>query len=362
MHQSGIRVGDDLKKEFVACEKDESTVFIQIKIVNDKFTKVATGSRTSEMKSDFEAVQKVLKTSEATYVAMRAPKKPGMWLLVYYVPDDAIVRDKMLYASSSSSLKEGLGGAKFVTDYSISTPSECTLGCYENSTKEIKKSDLMTAEEQVKQDEIISSELAKTSVKTSAMADLQTEVADEVKKALKSVKDGEINTVFLNIDSKTEKIKVESSGKLSLEEVAKKMPDKEPRFAVHVFPHEHSSKQAIANMFIYCCPDLCPPRQKMTYSTFKKNAVKLCETSGLDVKCYECGNGSEINASNLLYILYPHVEEKKLISKPKTQGKKPTKLFAVKFNADSVSSPLSASSPTSTTSVTPSPSPPASTS
>ena len=40
----------------------------------------------------------------------------------------------MVYASSSTALKDGLGSSKFITDYNISDKSECSLEEYKKST------------------------------------------------------------------------------------------------------------------------------------------------------------------------------------------------------------------------------------
>ena len=54
-------------------------------------------------------------------VAAGVNPEQNKWLPIFYVPETAVVKEKTVYASSISALKEGLGQASFVNDYHIST-------------------------------------------------------------------------------------------------------------------------------------------------------------------------------------------------------------------------------------------------
>lgn len=103
--------------------------------------------------------------------------EPKKWLMIFFCPDDSKasfkgffvwaalnllvhtqVRQRMVYASSSSALREGLGGSNFVPDYNISMQSECTLAEWKKSTAVIDKEDLMTREELQKEEAVSSLE------------------------------------------------------------------------------------------------------------------------------------------------------------------------------------------------------------
>jgi len=60
----------------------------------------------------------------------------------------------MVYASSSTALKDGLGSSKFITDYNISDKSECSLEEYKKSTVVMDKEDLMTHSERTKEEAV----------------------------------------------------------------------------------------------------------------------------------------------------------------------------------------------------------------
>ena len=48
-----------------------------------------------------------------------AAEEKDKWNLVFYMPDNCPVRDRMVYASSIAALKLGLGAPKFVNDLTI---------------------------------------------------------------------------------------------------------------------------------------------------------------------------------------------------------------------------------------------------
>ncbi len=63
------------------------------------------------------------------------------------------VRDKMLYASSRTCLKEGLGKALFIDDYFFSEIEECSLLQYQTSLKG-DTSEVLTFAERIKLEDV----------------------------------------------------------------------------------------------------------------------------------------------------------------------------------------------------------------
>jgi len=82
-------------------------------------------------------------------------QQQGKWLLMFYVPEDSIVKSKMLYASSASGLKEGLGTSHFIQDYYMTVPTECTLEAYQHSIKQFSKEEILTMDEIIKLEEVL---------------------------------------------------------------------------------------------------------------------------------------------------------------------------------------------------------------
>jgi len=233
----------------------------------------------------------------------------------------------MLYASSASGLKEGLGSPHFAQDYYITTPDECSNKGFKQSIKQFKQEEIMTTDEIEKMEmQTIAGQMAGQS-KTSAIADLPLAITEEATETLRKLHSGACESAIFFLDSKTETMNVESYGKYTLEDIAKRMPTKEPRYVLHKYTHEFESKQISPLLFLYYCPDVAMPRQKMTYSSCKSIAVKFCEKLGLVIhKQFEYSEIIELTNQALFVELYPKASEKKTFAKPKKPGKGKVKL------------------------------------
>jgi hypothetical protein len=320
MHRSGITVDDTLRADFAAAQKTPEVLFLKIKIANEVFKKTEEGKANNDLKADFAAIQAVLKPADPCFILTRAGVKAdsGKWLTIFYVPESSIVKEKTMYASSISALKEGLGQQSFINDYHISTPAECSLAAYASWTKEHKAEDVLTIDEIIKREEVAAEGLAKGVVKTAAMADVNLAVDGKVNGSLQDFKDGKNDTVIMSLNAKFDGLQLDRAGNLTIEEIAKLMPAKDARYALHRFTHEHEGAQKSAYMFLYYCPDAAAPKCKMSYSTFKATAVKVVQVNGIEIgKQFECSEPAEIKGDAFLIELYPKITEKKVISKAK---------------------------------------------
>lgn len=339
MHRSGISVDEKLKSDFASAQKDPELNFFKVKIVGEVFKKVEEGKAGADAKANFAAIAAVLKPQDPCYIITRAGVKPdsGKWLTVFYVPENSVVKEKTMYASSISALKEGLGQQAFIADYHISTVAECTLQAYGAWTKEHKAEDVLTVDEIIKREEVAAEGLAKGVVKAAAMADVQLAVDAAIPAALAQVKEGKADTVIFALNAKFDGLAVERVGNLTVEEIAKLMPAKDARYTLHKFSHEHEGKNNTAFMFLYYCPEAAPPKFKMSYSTFKATAVKVVVAAGIEIaKQFECSEPAEIKGDAFLIELYPKLADKKIISKakPKTAAKPKAGLIGgTKFSA-----------------------------
>jgi len=236
MHRSGIKVDDDLKKEFAAVQLDHKVLYVEIGINGENFKKRSVVNGAVDSKS-WEVMAKVLKPQTPTYLVTRVGGTGNKWLLIFYVPEDSVVREKMVYASSVSALKEGLGSNLFSqSDYSISNVKECNADAFASSMKVFSKEEIMTSTESAKQDAKDQSSKEASEAKQQAMADIPLSVADDAMKELHKFKDGKIDLVVLHIDSKTEVLHHKASGaqKISLEDLGKNhLPEKEPRYLIY---------------------------------------------------------------------------------------------------------------------------------
>jgi len=81
------------------------------------------------------------------------------WVLMCYVPDLAKVKDKMLYASSRSNLKQQLGLSYFADEVFGTVPTDFSKKGYEHHVQSKKVEAPLTEQEQIKQQEKTSGEI-----------------------------------------------------------------------------------------------------------------------------------------------------------------------------------------------------------
>lgn len=85
---------------------------------SEDFILRASIDKSASLEADFAAARDTLTKNQSSYLVINSDA--NKWLLLNYVPMTAYVRDKMLYASSRTCLKEGLGKALFLEDYFFS--------------------------------------------------------------------------------------------------------------------------------------------------------------------------------------------------------------------------------------------------
>ena len=103
----------------------------------------------------------------------------------------------------------------------------------------------------------------------------------------------------------------------------------EPRYIVQNFAHEHDGARANAFIFVYYCPEDTKAKNKMVYSTCKSMVVKVCESSGIEIRrSIELSESKELTTGSMLEELYPQVSAKKTFKKPARPGRGNARLIA----------------------------------
>jgi len=252
------------------------------------------------------------------------------------------VRDRMVYASSTAALKLGMGAPKFISpDFTLRDAKDCTWHGYEESRKKHAEEDVMTHDEKMAteaaKESIMSMGMGNTGTsKLSGMSDLPVKTAENAVSALQAVASGKSTTAVLFLDPGTEMLTQAAVGNFDIDGLVKHLPDKEPRFIVHVFKHEHPEEKesATATIFFYYCPNVAMPRLKMFYSSTKSNILKICEKFEIAItKNIELSEQKEMTKALVLDELYPKKVESKAFSKPSKPGKAKPRAPTAKFNA-----------------------------
>ncbi|KAG0182087.1 Twinfilin-1 [Apophysomyces sp. BC1021] len=285
-HQSGIQVSKELAETFNNAVANGNTRILRISIVNESL--VANGSTDVEktFEQDYEEqVPPYLESSQPAYVLVRLDNKSStgeyQWIFLSYVPDNAKVREKMLYASTRATLTKELGDYRFVDSLYGTQASELTYDGYKKHLAHKKADAPLTRRER----ELAEIKLAEAK----AVSDYQgtttrkayapgvsfpvTEEAEEALRKLTQPKDQRQHN-FVSLHLKDEKIELDAASSVSAGELKNTIPTSAPRFTFYLFEHETTESM----VFIYTCPSSSKIRERMLYSSSKANVVTYAET------------------------------------------------------------------------------------
>ena len=249
MHTSGITVDESVAAEFAAAKADPSVLYLQYRIINDRFQRTGTGKRTASRSADFLALQSALSPSEPSFlVAHPAPlssaSSADKWLLLFFMPAAASVRDRMIYSSSTSALRDGLGSAAFLpATWNLTDRGHCSEEEWAEHGRQLSDSDMMTSDEIAAKEAETSSSLAMSSSRVNAIVGLPVRLADGSMDRLRALKEAAGRSALLKLDGETEMLSVEEEGDWSFEDAAKKLPAGEPRYLLTNFQHQHNGQQ-----------------------------------------------------------------------------------------------------------------------
>jgi hypothetical protein len=290
------------------------------------------GDKSGSNSVNFDSARASLKPKEAAFVPTRFNDK---WVLVFYMPENSPVHDKMVYASSLSALKLGLQTNNFIGEgFKISDAKECTLSEYTASTREIGETELFTMEEKMKHEAIHSSHV-NIDNEQKVTVDLPIRISSESESAIIAFQKQQHGYVSLKLNGDTEYLEVDDTGNGSVEQIAGKLPSIEPRYVLVNFVHDHEGASISAPVFIYYCPDKAKAKLKMFYSASKQIFMKAVEKYNLEIKKsnMECSEVKEVTTSNLLDLLHPKASVVTSFDKPQAKGRGGKRMVGSKFDA-----------------------------
>lgn len=323
MHQSGITVDNELKEAFKGC--DEEATWMHMTIEDDQFKFVASGAVDGDDEAKWAAVQGNLTERTPGYHFV---KSSGQWLMIPFIPDNSQVRLKMLFASSSASLKQGLGNPRFATpDFKINMIDECTWANYQKQTK--GEVDVMTYEEKMSMQSEYDSAAMMGTGQTAVIAGIPIKIDDAAVDAIKGLKEGKHSSVELILDGQTEVMGVGACKDMSVEDLVGSFPPKEPRYFLH--NHAHKDKEGgdkTTLVFVYYCPMSSAPKLKMFYSTCKAHILTCLNALEFDKPInLECDSPAECTEERIMKEIYPPAAVNTTFAKPKARGRRAKKAF-----------------------------------
>ncbi|PRP77870.1 hypothetical protein PROFUN_08544 [Planoprotostelium fungivorum] len=309
-NSSGIPVSAALKEQFGQVVSDSSARFLQAQITNEEIVPVKT----------------------ACYIIYR--KEEGEWVLFCYVPDRCKVKDKMLYASTLSNLKNQLGNNYFSDQVHGTVPEDFSAKGYKHHTVSKKTEAPLTEREMLKKAEQESGEIY-TGGASTYVHGVNFPVESTAMEALKGFQEGKHTYVQIAIDCDKERIILDHTSNTDFSSLSNEIPTHEPRFHFFNYRHQHEGAQVNSHVFIFSCPDgskgtkSAPIRMRMLYSSSKANVSNIL--TGVDGKIdtkFEINSPEDLNEEELVAQLHPVTEVKKAaFSKPTGPGKGTRKLI-----------------------------------
>jgi len=338
MAKSGITVSSDLERIFHQFGESKAD-FLQVGLANEAFQLVGAPHSAASPADAFRAMQEKVSRNEPTYFIFRVPGEQRLFVIVFHCPDASKVKDRMLFASSIAALRKGFGDSKFINPdtFRTSNKEELDFQAFTRSREEVDHRDLMTSEElyrkEAEKDSVgnVSSEKVGAIVQASSSL----KVSKGVGAAVSAFSAGSASSIVFRLNPESEELEEVERGNFTLDDIAKKMDKKEPRYALVKFTYDNDGKRESPNLFVYYCPDSAKPKLKMFYSSAKAMVIQYLADASIEVaKKLEASDPAEVSVQSAMDELHPKVAAKAGFAKPKSQASKSgSKRPVTKFNS-----------------------------
>lgn len=304
---------------------------IKISIVDEKLVSGGSANAVGTWDSDYDAaVLPALEEDHPCFIIYRLDTKNAYgynFILLSYTPDFSHVREKMLYASTRSTLKSTFGSNYIADEVFGSLVEDVSHSGYLKHKMHVEApAPLTSAEIEVK--EIKANETTVhigTSTKKSMATGVQFPLEDEARVQLQRITDGAINYVQLNLDLKSETIKLAQADNVDVDAISSLIPDNSARYHVFVYRHNHEGDQQTATVFVYSCPGYnCGIKERMLYASCKSPLLDTLEQDFGFVfdKKLEIGGSSDFSQEFLYDQLHPKKQAfVQKFARPKRPGK-----------------------------------------
>ncbi|CRL28587.1 Actin-binding, cofilin/tropomyosin type [Penicillium camemberti] len=316
--QSGITVSSELQDAFARFNSDSSTFCLPVTITAETLTPLAPipfqGSPSENaFFSALPQLSSVLQPKTPIYLLLRRPSTASTAALIAltYIPSNAPVRAKTLFASTRSTLSRELGTEKFASTV-FATEEDEILG--QDAWRErdgegpnaISREDMM-GEKERELDAVRKAEAEARSGTpgrdigiggtfgpgTGSGMRVSMPVDEAAKSALRDLRDGGL--VQLTVDIPTEKIVLaDSQSGVEANSVATHISSSSPRYSFYHYPGSD------VVIFVYTCPTGSSIKERMLHASSRRNAITVAEQEGLKIeKKIEASSPDEITGDRL---------------------------------------------------------------
>ncbi|GAA95002.1 hypothetical protein E5Q_01657 [Mixia osmundae IAM 14324] len=284
---SGISLSTESSRRWTALLQagESGPRAVQVKIISEVLELTHELAAQSDALDDFDLLPAWLgQSNEPAYILHRLDS--GSFVYISFVPDDAPVRSKMLYASSRATLQRQLGDQHFTDSLFATRLDELTSSAYRAHLQSQSADAPLTERERESADikKMEGRELTGTSARGSAGKKMLS-WSDEAMRALEQFASSDAPTLHLVIELKTEVVQTAPREGLSA------LQDT-PSYILHRLSRANESAIVV---FIYVCPTDSPVRSRMIYSSTVVGAVTTANDAGCNIaKRLETSDPSEV--------------------------------------------------------------------
>ncbi|KAJ7461017.1 hypothetical protein B0H11DRAFT_2057824 [Mycena galericulata] len=273
---SGIGVSADLSAAFSRAVEERQTRFIKVSIQNESLVHDLSVPTRGSLKEDLAQLQdsdEILQDNIPAYLLTKLDDPPAEWLAIYYVPDTAKVRDKMLYASSRASLLKTLGSTLFSDSIFATSKTDLTPEAYAAHRRHVTAPNPMSASEQEMADvRAAEREAGGLSVYQGSRArashigqTIGMPWTADLQEAVKGLSEGDDSVlVVATIDMASETLVLHSNSPTTVANVGASIPSDGASYAFYAWKHAPSRRDIV---FIYSCPSSSPVKHRMVYAS-----------------------------------------------------------------------------------------------
>ncbi|OJJ47014.1 hypothetical protein ASPZODRAFT_151596 [Penicilliopsis zonata CBS 506.65] len=348
--QSGISVSTELHDAFNTFATDASLFCLPVTITSEALTPLSlipfstAGAGKDAFYASLPQLASLLEPKTPLYLLLRRRSESTSALVpLTYIPSNAGVRAKTLFASTRSTLVRELGTEKFATtvfateEEEVHSESAWRERDNENGPDSgaagsgYSRDDLMGEKERALAAVRRAEEEARSGTPgrdigiggtfrrggATSGASIEARVDEEAKRALRELQPGGI--VQLAIDIPTETIKLATAqDNVAVDAVSGLISESSPRYTIYHYPGSETV------IFIYTCPSGSSIKERMLYASSRMSAFQLAEGEGLKIaKKIEASTPDEISGERLLEEFNPAQDEgaRRGFARPRRPGR-----------------------------------------
>ncbi|CAM9415765.1 unnamed protein product [Discosporangium mesarthrocarpum] len=310
MARSFLQISDELRASFSAAQDDDTVRFLRVEVVGDDLLSLAGTGPRGLLEDDFDSLAEAVEDAtpclfllglnswEMDQVTGRSSSESAtsakQWVLVTWIPDEAKVRDKMIYSSSKMDLRQGLGLGFFEGEHYANVKADLSYKTFASSRRSTSKDQLLSKAELLKRDLNKQERASSVGLKSSAMGVIPFSVDEELREQLRVLRGAQeprggslVNWVEMRMDGERIAL-VESKSVREDGSLQGFINEEEPRFILF--------RLRGARLLVYSCPERAPVRLKMTYSASKASVAAAAGEAGATIdQMIEIRAASEID-------------------------------------------------------------------